>query len=344
MFGVLRGAFTRKGGFYQCSRQAANISRSHWISTTNNARLWYLKRLDLYQTEKPYHINLPANALGRHAQSNEVSQEYAGIRIKSLRGFENDFNLDKNGFQIFEDIDCGDDADWSTHSASAAPTSDVYADPDIVRKKYYPAIERLLKKKLGAQMTKAFTHDVRRREPQFPALPRGTGTSPQPVQGVHVDLTPRWAEEKLHMLFPAEQTWGIMQHRWQVLNVWRPLFGPLQDWPLGLCDYSSINPQRDLVPSDNIYTHIVTETYNVYHDNAHRWYFLGDMKPNELLVFKSFDTMAAEGNARVCPHAAFEHPETPANARLRESIECLVYVIYPERRSTASRTDIDLLP
>lgn len=160
MFGVLRGAFTRKGGFYQCSRQAANISRSHWISTTNNARLWYLKRLDLYQTEKPYHINLPANALGRYAQSNEVSQEYAGIRIKSLRGFENDFNLDKNGFQIFEDIDCGDDADWSTHSASAAPTSDVYADPDIVRKKYYPAIERLLKKKLGAQMAKAFTHDV----------------------------------------------------------------------------------------------------------------------------------------------------------------------------------------
>ena len=81
-------------------------------------------------------------------------------------------------------------------------------------------------------------------------------------------------------------------------SVWRPLFGPLQDWPLGLCDYSSIDPQRDLVPSDNIYTHVVTETYNVYHHHSHRWYFLGDMKPNELLVFKSYDSMAAEANAR----------------------------------------------
>ena len=81
-------------------------------------------------------------------------------------------------------------------------------------------------------------------------------------------------------------------------SVWRPLFGPLQDWPLGLCDYSSIDPQRDLIPSDNIYTHLVTETYNVYHHKSHRWYFLGDMKPNELFVFKSFDTAVAEGNSR----------------------------------------------
>ena len=81
-------------------------------------------------------------------------------------------------------------------------------------------------------------------------------------------------------------------------SVWKPLFGPLQDWPLGLCDYLSIDPQRDLVPSDNIYTHLVTETYNVYHNNRHRWYFLGDMKPDELLVFKSFDTKMAGGNAR----------------------------------------------
>ena len=119
-----------------------------------------MKPLDLYQTEKPYHINLPANALKRHAQSNEVSQEYTGIRIKNLRGFENDFTLDKNGFQVFKDADCSLDSDLSTHSASAAPAPIMYSDPDVVRKKYYPAIERLLKEKLGAQCAKAFTHDV----------------------------------------------------------------------------------------------------------------------------------------------------------------------------------------
>lgn len=44
----------------------------------------------------------------------------------------------------------------------------------------------------------------------------------------------------------------------------------------------------------------------------------------------------------MCPHAAFDHPETPANARLRESIEYLVYVIYPERRDDTSETDSDV--
>lgn len=44
----------------------------------------------------------------------------------------------------------------------------------------------------------------------------------------------------------------------------------------------------------------------------------------------------------VCPHAAFEHPDTPTNARRRESIECLVYIFYPERRTKANEHDIDV--
>ena len=44
----------------------------------------------------------------------------------------------------------------------------------------------------------------------------------------------------------------------------------------------------------------------------------------------------------MCPHAAFEHPETPANARPRESIECLVYVVYPEIMDNTSGTVVDV--
>lgn len=44
----------------------------------------------------------------------------------------------------------------------------------------------------------------------------------------------------------------------------------------------------------------------------------------------------------VCPHAAFEHPDTPANARRRESIECLVYVFYSESWTKANEHDIDV--
>ena len=154
------GAFTGKSVINRCLRQATKIPRNHWISTTNNARLWYLEPLQLYQKEKPYHINLPASALRDHAQSNEVSRECAGIRIENLRGFENDFNLDEHGFQVFQDIHWGYHSEWSTNSVGATPISRFYNDPDAVRNYYYPAIENLLKEKLRAQSAKAFTHDV----------------------------------------------------------------------------------------------------------------------------------------------------------------------------------------
>ena len=157
----LGGAVIRKWAINGCLRQATKIPRDHWISTINNARLWYLEPLQLYQTEKPYHINLPADALGGYVHSNEVSREYAGMRIENLRGFENKFTLDKHGFQIFQGIHWGDAWNWSTSTAGASPTSCVYDDPDAVREFYYPAIESFLKDKLRAQSAKAFTHDVR---------------------------------------------------------------------------------------------------------------------------------------------------------------------------------------
>ena len=58
-----------------------------------------------------------------------------------------------------------------------------------------------------------------------------------------------------------------------------------------MCDYTSMIPDVDLVASDNIYPNLVmSETYNVLHRDQHRWYYLSRMQPDELLVFKSFDS------------------------------------------------------
>lgn len=139
-------------------------------------------------------------------------------------------------------------------------------------------------------------------------------------------------------------------------SVWRPLFGPLEDWPLALLDYRSLDPMRDLVPSDNIYSHVIRETYNVIHNDKHRWYFLDRQREDEVLLFKTFDTKATKSHARgknavfrlfsnflkearyvdsqvhasVCPHAAFQDPTAPLNPRPRASLECQACVIYPE--------------
>jgi hypothetical protein len=141
----------RRGNFVAFSRRN--------ISTAVNAKLWYLKPLAVYETEKPYHINLPANALLEGSQSNEESGEYPGIQVSNLRGQEDQFTLDRNGFQVFG---CGaSDELETTKRLNNAVSYDEYADPDIVRKKYYPAVNEFLKSVLGAGEALAFTHDVR---------------------------------------------------------------------------------------------------------------------------------------------------------------------------------------
>lgn len=52
------------------------------------------------------------------------------------------------------------------------------------------------------------------------------------------------------------------QGRVQIVNVWRPIKGPLLDAPLAVCDAASINA-NDLVPSDLVNPHRVGETYSV---------------------------------------------------------------------------------
>ena len=59
---------------------------------------------------------------------------------------------------------------------------------------------------------------------------------------------------------------------------------------MGVCDFRSIDLTRDLIASDNILPHRIAETYNVLHNERHQWFYLKDQMPNEILVFKSFDS------------------------------------------------------
>jgi hypothetical protein len=124
-----------------------------------------------------------------------------------------------------------------------------------------------------------------------------------------------------------------------------------------MCDWRSVDPRVDLVASDNVYTHTAAETYNVYYNPAHHWYYLNNMGPDETFVFKSYDSRMSNNTARgtahsvlfcrsvwltcskVCPHAAFRDPLAPPDARPRESVECLAIVVYPESHDANSSQD-----
>ena len=223
---------------------------------TLNTTLWYLKPLELYQTVKPYHINIPASALPPGLQCNEESTPYHNVPMRNLRGHEGAFTLDNSGFQVFGYRGSSIEERRSTQAVNLALKEDEYDDPNIVRQKYYPAVQTFVKQMLGAERVVAFTHDVRsnfpcprsytadttehqvrRRESAFPALPRGTGKAPQPVQGVHVgkaitvtkfirlyadwfdtDFTPKWAKQRLNQIFGENEAEKLVTRRTQVLK------------------------------------------------------------------------------------------------------------------------------
>jgi len=78
------------------------------------------------------------------------------------------------------------------------------------------------------------------------------------------------------------------------------------------------------------------ETYSVAPNDNHKFCYMKDMTPDEVMLIKCFDSRSQgqpsgkEGIAGWAPHTAFEDPETPADAEKRQSIEVRCLVFYNE--------------
>lgn len=147
----------------------------------------------------------------------------------------------------------------------------------------------------------------------------------QPVRGVHIDHTARSGPQRVRDLLPDEAE-ELLKGRVQVVNLWRPIKGPLLDSPLAVFDATSI-ALDDLMPSDLVYPHRVGETYSVKFNPAHRWYYVPQMRADEALLLKCCDTSTGVP-ARYTPHSAFTDPTAPADAAPRESIEVRTLVFH----------------
>jgi hypothetical protein len=198
-----------------------------------------------------------------------------------------------------------------------APTEvqDFY-DERQIRKFYYPEAERLVAELTGASRVVIFDVTVRQRIPGV--SDRSTGFPRQPVPRVHVDYTAKSGPQRVRDLL-GDEAQELLRRRFSVVNVWRPIRGPLQDSPLAVSDAQSVRFD-DLVATDLLYTNRTGEIYMVKFNAEQRWFYAPRMSPDEVLAFKCFDS-AEDGRARFAPHAAFEDPTTPLDAWPRESIE-----------------------
>jgi len=230
------------------------------------------------------------------------------VPIASMRPVQSEIGLDTQGFALVEQRSAVRD----------------FWDDDEVRQVYYPEAERFIADATGASRVFIFDHLQRRRVPGH--ADRAAGGPRQPATRVHVDHTARSGPQRARDLL-GDEAEELLRGRVQVINLWRPIRGPLRDAPLAVCDARSVDP-GDLVPSDLVYRDRVGETYSVTYNPAHRWYYVPEMRADEALLLKCCDSKM-DGRARFMPHTAFTDPTTPADAFPRESIELRTLVFHP---------------
>jgi hypothetical protein len=120
-------------------------------------------------------------------------------------------------------------------------------------------------------------------------------------------------------LLDAERARTWLDGRVAEFNLWRPIRGPVRSMPLAICDAASVVPD-DLVTAELVYPDRVGEIYNAVHSDDHRWFYASDMRANEVLLFKGYES-ETDGRARFTLHTAFDIASSPGAARPRESIE-----------------------
>ncbi len=192
----------------------------------------------------------------------------------------------------------------------ASAVSDFY-DPAQVRSVYYPEVEQLVKEVTGAAKVVAFEHDVR----CAPKAQLGMNAVRAPVKVVHDDYTEKSAPGRVRLYLPKEAD-VLLQARYEVINVWRAIGGPVAESPLAVCDARSIK-EEEIVPTEEGVKH---EVYLFKFSPGHQWFYFPAMEPDEALLIKCFDSLN-DGRARLTAHSAFDDPTTSPNARPRESIE-----------------------
>jgi hypothetical protein len=229
------------------------------------------------------------------------------VPVFNGRSIANGFSLDREGFALVR------------HPTSVR---DFYDDKEV-RNVYYPAAEAFIRSTLDADRVVIFDHTVRKRVDGAADI-RGAGPR-QPATRVHVDQTDRSGANRVREHLGAEAD-ELLKGRVQVINLWRPIRGPLRDSPLAMCDGTTVAP-HDLVASDLIYPNRSGETYSVTYNPNHRWFYFPEMTPDEALLLKCYDS-ATDGRTRFGPHTAFVDPTTPADAAPRESIELRTLVFH----------------
>lgn len=75
----------------------------------------------------------------------------------------------------------------------------------------------------------------------------------------------------------------------QTISIWKPLRGPVRDWPLALCDVNTLDDE-DIVAADLVYPATVVENCLIRPSLKQKWYYLSNQTDREAWIFVQSDS------------------------------------------------------
>ncbi|KAL9113631.1 MAG: hypothetical protein Q9227_002369 [Pyrenula ochraceoflavens] len=247
------------------------------MSNGIESSIFFMKRDELHLEQKPYAYRFAAQI--DIPQSNFVLQEHHGIRVTDIRRQLEDFTLQKNGFVVLR-------------LADEIPYEDFF-DPERV-KVHSDGVS--LDSQERVKLSNSHWKTLRLRSTDF----RGPYWCVYKgaiillglvlILAVNLDTTTAETLREVIRQHGDEAEDLLLKKRIQWINIWKPLRGPLNDWPLTFCDTSNIDPSESFEKADLLYPEFVIENRQIYYSPHYRWHYLSEQQTNEIIVFKQSDT------------------------------------------------------
>ncbi|KAI3557733.1 methyltransferase CmcJ [Colletotrichum abscissum] len=227
-------------------------------------KIGYLKRLELYGTEKPYQITVrPKYVQDSDAQKTNIVIDPQVVKITDIINRRGEFSTDIQGFEL------------ATFPSSLS--SDELQDLDEIESRYYAEAKEFLMRRYNAHRVLIFDTTIRRSKPG-----RNTDTTLLKNQQIlgpsidcHVDQSPNSVRKRVRKNFPNDAD-QLLAQRVQVVKSTRP---------------------GDYTPADLVSSVWEGETLQIYHNPNHEWWFASKMEADDVLLIKMFDSEGErEGN------------------------------------------------
>jgi hypothetical protein len=228
------------------------------------------------------------------------------LTLRDGRPVRDTLSLDREGFEL-----------WQHDTAMTD-----FFDPEEIERVYNREIVELVKEATGAKRVFVFDHTVRVEDEDK----RTEKQVREPVLFVHNDYTDESGPQRVRDLLPADEAEDLLSRRFSIINIWRSIAGPVQTTPLALCDAQTIGPEQ-LITAERRTKDRVGHTQCMTYSDDNRWYYFSDMKRDEALLLKTYES-DPERHGGPSGHSAFTNPAAPADAAPRQSIETRVFAFF----------------